>query len=59
MGVRGEEMAQAVTDAAGGVVMVIVLRVVVLVPVVVSVAHVGPLPVRGWTYDAHRVIMCV
>jgi hypothetical protein len=64
--VGGEEVAEAVTDAGGGVVVgmrvvvaVVVVRVCVLVFVVVLVAHVGPLPVRGWTYGAHGAIMCV
>jgi hypothetical protein len=38
-------------------VSVVVVRVCVLV--VVLVAHVGPLPVCGWTCGAHRAIMCV
>jgi hypothetical protein len=64
--VGGEEVADAATDARGGVAMrmrvvvaVVVVRVGVLVFVVMLVAHVGPLPVRGWTYGAHRAIMCV
>lgn len=49
----------AVTVFVSGLVAMVVC-VVMVMPVVVPVAHVGPLPVsREWTRDAHDAIMCV